>query len=396
MEDKILQNEHLSYILNELGENHEDYFNAIAPPIVQTSNFLFSTVEDMRHAFSHEYDVYIYSRGNNPTVEILKQKLAALDNAEDCLVVNSGSSAIFNSVLPFVKAGAHIVSVKNPYSWAKKLFDDFLPKFGVTTTYIDGTDILNFERAIQPGTSIIYLESPNSWMFEIQDLKAVSALAKSKNITTIIDNSYCTPLFQKPLDFGIDIAIQSATKYIGGHSDVLGGVICSSKENIRKIFNSEYNTAGNGCTPFNAWLLLRGLRTLPARLKQVNDNTSAFILGMESLDIVEKIIFPFHPSFPQYALAKEQMLGACGLLTIIVKEEYAPYIEQLCNHLKAFKMAVSWGGYESLVIPKIAALNKNNIDFKNEEHRSIRIYVGLESPDYLLNDLKQAVEKAKG
>ena len=393
MEDKILQNERLSYILNELGENHEDYFNAIAPPIVQTSNFLFSTVEDMRHAFSNEYDVYIYSRGNNPTVEILKQKLAALDNAEDCLVVNSGSSAIFNSVLPFVKSGAHIVSVKNPYSWAKKLFNDFLPKFGVSTTYIDGTDIANFEQAIQENTTIIYLESPNSWMFEIQDLKAVAALAKTKNITTIIDNSYCTPLFQKPLDFGIDISIQSATKYIGGHSDVLGGVICSSKEKIKQIFDCEYNTVGNGCTPFNAWLLLRGLRTLPVRLKQINDNTADFVQGLESMEIVEKIIFPFHASFPQYQLAKEQMLGACGLLTIIVKQEYAGKIEQICNNLKAFKMAVSWGGYESLIIPKIAALNKNAIDFSNEEHRSIRIYVGLESPDYLLYDLKQAVGK---
>ena len=280
MSNEFLDQPELSYIINQLGENHEEYFNAVAPPIMQTSNFLFQTVDEMRHAFKDEYDVYLYSRGNNPTVEILKQKLAALDHAEDCLIVNSGSSAIFNAVLPFVKNGAHIVSVKNPYTWAKKLFDVFLPKFGVTTTYIDGTDIANFEAAIQTNTTIIYLESPNSWFFELQDLTAVAALAKSKNIITIIDNSYCTPIYQKPLDFGIDISIQSATKYIGGHSDVVGGVISANKAIIKQIFDSEYNTAGNGCTPFNAWLLLRGLRTLPTRLKQVTENTHQFIEGL--------------------------------------------------------------------------------------------------------------------
>ena len=153
----------LSYILNELGEDRENYFNAIAPPIIQSSNFAFGTVEEMRSAFADEYSTYLYSRGRNPTVDILCKKLAALDYAEDCLVFNSGAAAIFAAVLANVKSGDHIVSVNKPYTWAQKMFNEILPRFGVTTSYIDGRDITNFERAILPNTTVIYLESPNSW-----------------------------------------------------------------------------------------------------------------------------------------------------------------------------------------------------------------------------------------
>src|SRR5882724_4931378 len=190
----------ISYILNELGEDREHYFNAIAPPIAQTSNFRVNTVAELKELFDNEYSGYLYSRGLNPTVEILRKKLAALDGAEDCLVFSSGAAAIFASVLANVKAGDHIVSVDKPYTWAQKMFNDILPRFGVTTTYIDGTDIGNFERAILPNTTIIYLESPNSWTYELQDLRQVAELAKSEDIITIIDNSYCTPLYQRPID----------------------------------------------------------------------------------------------------------------------------------------------------------------------------------------------------
>src|SRR5829696_8927925 len=175
----------LSYIINELGEDRQEYFNAVSPPIVQTSNFTFDTVAKLRKAFADEYAGYLYSRGLNPTVEILRKKLAALDNAEDCLVFNSGAAAIFASVLANVKSGDHIVSVEKPYSWAQKIFDQVLPRFGVTTTYIDGRDIENLERAILPNTSLIYLESPNSWSYALQDLEAAAELAKAENIITI-------------------------------------------------------------------------------------------------------------------------------------------------------------------------------------------------------------------
>ena len=168
----------ISYIINELGEDRERYFNAIAPPIVQASNFSFKKVDDLTKAFEDEMGGYIYSRGLNPTVEILRKKLAALDQAEDCLVLNSGAAAIFAGVLANVKAGDHIVSVREPYSWAKRMFDHILPRFGVTTSYIDGSLLENWKDATMPNTSFYYLESPNSWEFNLQHIEEVAGFAK--------------------------------------------------------------------------------------------------------------------------------------------------------------------------------------------------------------------------
>jgi cystathionine beta-lyase/cystathionine gamma-synthase len=382
----------ISYIINELAEDRENYFNAIAPPIIQSSNFAFKTVDEMRGAFADEYSTYLYSRGLNPTVDILRKKLAALDNAEDCLVFNSGASAIFAAVLANVKSGDHIVSVNKPYTWAQKMFNDILPRFGVTTSYIDGTDIENFERAILPNTTVIYLESPNSWDFAIQDLRAVAELAKAENIVTIIDNSYCTPIYQRPLDYGIDLTLQSGTKYIGGHSDTVAGVLSGSSEMIERIFNSEYMNIGSGITPFNAWLLIRGLRTLPMRLERITKTTRQVIDYLKQHVKVEAVIFPFDESFPQNKLAKQQMEGACGLFTFIIKVTAVEQIEKFCNNLKHVLMAVSWGGHESLIIPRCAGMPSGDFDALNREHRMIRMYVGLEEPGYIISDLEQAFE----
>lgn len=382
----------ISYILNELGEDREDYFNAIAPPIVQTSNFAFKRIADLRERFKDEYGGYLYSRGLNPTVDILRKKLAALDGAEDCLVFNSGAAAIYSSVVPFVSQGDHIISVRKPYTWAQKLFDLWLPKFGVTTTYVDGRTIQNIENAIQTNTKIIYLESPNSWDYAIQDLKRISALAKSKNILTVVDNSYCTPIYQKPIELGIDISMQSATKYIGGHSDVVAGVLCGPKILLKKIFDLDYLLVGNGIQPFNAWLLIRGLRTLPVRLEAISKTTRLVIEYLKSHPKIEKVLFPLDPDFDQYHLASEQMQGACGLFSVIVRTEKAEHIERFCEALKCFFIAVSWGGYESLVIPKVAGIEISSFDAHQTDHRMIRFYVGLESADYLIYDLNQALE----
>ena len=387
------KNNDISYILNELGEDRELYFNAVAPPIIQTSNFAFDKVDDLRKAFEDESSAYLYSRGINPTVDILRKKLAALDGAEDCLVFNSGAAAIFASVLANVKAGDNIVSVDKPYTWAQKMFNDILPRFNVTTTYIDGRDIENFERAILPNTTLIYLESPNSWDFALQDLKAVADLAKSESITTICDNSYCSPIYQKPIEFGIDMVLQSATKYIGGHSDTVAGVLSGSKEMIGKIFNSEYMNIGSGIQPFNAWLLIRGLRTLPMRLERITNSTQKVVSFLKQHPKVEQVIFSFDESFPQYELAKQQMKGACGLLSFIIKATDINQIEKFCESLQHILMAVSWGGYESLVIPKCASIKREEFDAGNKEHRMLRLYVGLEEPDYLIKDLQQALEK---
>ncbi|MCW3091066.1 MAG: PLP-dependent transferase [Ferruginibacter sp.] len=383
----------ISYIINELAEDRENYYHAIAPPIIQSSNFAFKTVDEMRNAFADEYSTYLYSRGLNPTVDILRKKLAALDNAEDCLVFNSGAAAIFAAVLANVKSGDHIVSVNKPYTWAQKMFNEILPRFGVTTSYIDGRDIENFERAILPNTTVIYLESPNSWNYFIQDLKAVADLAAAENIVTIIDNSYCTPLYQKPIDFGIDLTLQSATKYIGGHSDTVAGVLSGSKKMMERIFNSEYMNIGSGISPFNAWLLIRGLRTLPMRLERITHTTLRVIQYLNQHPQVESVLFPFDESFPQYHLAKKQMTGACGLLTFIIKAEKIEQVEKFCNSLQHILMAVSWGGHESLIIPKCSGIPAKYFKAENKDHRMLRLYVGLEEPEYLIADLEQAFRK---
>jgi cystathionine beta-lyase/cystathionine gamma-synthase len=384
----------ISYIINELGEEREHYFNAVAPPIIQTSNFRVNKVDELKALFQDEYSGYLYSRGLNPTVEILRQKLAALDGAEDCLVFNSGASAIFCSILANVKSGDHIVSVAKPYTWAQRMFDVILPRFGVTTTYIDGRDIGNFERAILPNTSVIYLESPNSWDYKLQDLAAVSELARSEGITTIIDNSYCTPLYQRPIEMGIDLALQTATKYIGGHSDTVGGVLTGSRERMKAIFDSEYLNAGTGIQPFNAWLLIRGLRSLPARLERITETTKKVVSFLKSHPAVDGILFPLDPEFPQIDLARRQMKGACGLLSFYIRARTRGQIVTFCESLKHIMMAVSWGGHESLILPKCASLTPEEFDPADPEHRLLRLYTGLEEADYLIQDLEQAFGKA--
>jgi cystathionine beta-lyase/cystathionine gamma-synthase len=382
---------HLSEILTHLGEDREAYFNAVAPPIIQTSNFIFPDFDSLRGAFQNEMSAYLYTRGVNPTVDILRKKIAALDGAEDALVLNSGASAIYCAVMSNVQAGDHIISVRKPYTWAWKLFDNILPRFGVSTTYIDGRDIRNFEDAIQPNTKLIYLESPNTLTFELQDLRAVAALAKTKGIVTIIDNSYCTPLYQKPIDLGIDIAIQSATKYIGGHSDTVGGVLSGSKAMIQQIFDREALNTGAFISPMNAWLLLRGLRTLKIRLQQITESSKKILTFVKNHPKIEQVWFPMDDDFAQRDLASKQMLGACGLITVSLDVQNYEQIETFCKKLRCFLLAVSWGGHESLVMPQAAAVGKDDFDPKIQQHRMIRIYVGLEEPDYLIADLDQAL-----
>ena len=381
-----------SAILTELGETRDDYFRAVSPPIIQSSNFAFKKVEDLRQAFADEMGGYLYSRGLNPTGDILRKKLAALDGAEDALVFNSGAAAIFAGVLANVKSGDHIVSVKAPYTWVQKMFDVILPRFGVTTTYIDGKSIEEWEAATQPTTTFFYLESPNSWTYSLQPLRAIATFAKSRGIVTLIDNSYCTPYYQRPIELGIDLVMQTATKYISGHSDTLGGVLTGSADRIRKIFESEYLNIGSGIQPFNAWLLIRGLRTLPMRLERIERSTQRVIDYLKTHPKIEQLIFPLDPSFPQYELVLSQMRGACGLFTLVLKDRSMDSIIRFCESLRHFLMAVSWGGHESLVIPKCAGIEPKAYNPNQIEDRYIRIYVGLEEPEHLIADLDQSLQ----
>jgi cystathionine beta-lyase/cystathionine gamma-synthase len=377
-----------TFIINQLGEDRERYFNSVAPPIIQTSNFAYPTVDEFVAAITHEKDKHVYTRGNNPTVNILCKKLAALEGAEDCLMVGSGAAAITNAVVSQLSAGDHIVSVRDPYSWATTLFTKILSRFNVQTTFVDGTRLENFENACTENTKLIYLESPNTWTFELQDLSGVAKFAKQRGITTVVDNSYCTALCQRPIDLGIDLVIYSATKYYNGHSDVVAGAICGSREKLTNIFHNEYMTFGNILAPQNAWLMLRSLRTLPIRLKQSSETTLKVIEHLQNSDKIERIWYPFAKDNPQLDLAQRQMSMPMGMFTISLKTKDVRSIKRFCESLKNFLIAVSWGGYESLIMPKCAFVDEND-----SRASMIRFYIGLEEADVLIDDLDQALQQ---
>ncbi len=381
-----------SYILNHLGEDRDEYYGAVAPPVFQTTNFCFKTVSEMREKLKHELETPFYTRGYNPTVAILRKKLAALEKAEDALVFSSGSAAVAAAVMSVVKAGDHVVCVQKPYSWTNTLISKYLVKYGVTHTYVNGADVANFQNAIQPNTKLIYLESPNSLTFELQDIEAIATFARSKNITTIIDNSYCSPINQTPIALGVDMVLHSATKYLNGHSDVMAGVVCGTKERIMKMMAEEYMTLGSIISAHHAALILRGLRTLELRMNKSAESAKKVTEYLEKHPKITKVNYPFSADNPQLALAKKQMKQGGGLFSIVLKAEKVEQVEKFCDSLKYFLMATSWGSYESLIFPTCALGASKS--FENPlPWNFVRVYIGLEDADLLIEDLKQALEK---
>jgi cystathionine beta-lyase/cystathionine gamma-synthase len=383
----------LSEILTHLGEERAQYFNAISPPIIQSSNFMFPDLHAFREAFSDELTHHVYSRGNNPTVQILRSKLAALENTDDALVFASGAGAIAAAVIGNVAAGDHVVCQQGPYSWTTALLKKLLARFGVTHTFVDGTDIAHIEAAIRPETKVLYLESPNTMTYELQDLRACAELAKKHGIVTIIDNSYCSPIYQKPAEFGIDIVVHSGTKYLNGHSDVVIGVLCGAKAMVKKIFESELMTLGGIVSPHDASLVIRGLRTLPLRLKQSDEGAKYIINKLDGHPKVEKIWYPFHDSFPQKELAMRQMKGCGGLFSVQFKCDSMEKMEAFVHRIQRFLMAVSWGGHESLMIPTIGFYNIPGRSNSPLSWAFVRFYIGLEDPEWLWEDLSAAMEE---
>jgi len=383
----------ISHILNHLGEDREKYFGSVSPPIFQSSNFCFASVAEMREALKHEDSVPFYTRGVNPTVSILREKVAALEGAEDALIFGSGSAAMTAAVMSSVKGGEHVICVKKPYSWTNKLLNKLLVHYGVESTMVDGTDIENFRAAIKPNTKLIILESPNSVTFEMQDIRAVAALAKQHNITTVIDNSYATPIYQRPIEMGIDMTIHSASKYFGGHSDIVAGVLTGSKKKIAEIFQEEFMTLGGIISPHDAWLMILGLRTLRVRIERSNASVQQVVEFMENHPKVDKVFFPFSKKNPQYELAKSQMSGTGGMFSAQLKAKNIAAMELFCNSLKRFLLACSWGGHESLIFPTCTLYDSQNYGATELPWNHIRFYVGLEEPEEIIEDLRQALEK---
>lgn len=383
---------HLNEILNHLGEDRAAYFNAVTPPVFQTSNFAFPDFQSFQNAFISEIDSHLYTRGNNPTVEILRKKMAALEETEDALVFSSGVAAIAAAVMSQVSAGDHVVCVESPYSWTKTLLTKYLPRFGITHTFVDGKNTGAIEAAILPNTKVLFLESPNTMLFELQDLDACAQLAKKHGLVTIIDNSYCSPVFQKPANFGIDIIVHSGTKYLNGHSDVVCGVLCSSKKIVRHIFETELMTLGAIISPTEASMILRGLRTLELRLRRSDESAEKITKRLQKHPKIIEVKYPFAENFPQSALARRQMKGCGGLFSVLVKTDKIENMRQFADKLERFLMAVSWGGHESLVIPMAAFFNIPGRENPSLPWNLVRFYIGLEDPDWLWEDLEKALE----
>jgi cystathionine beta-lyase/cystathionine gamma-synthase len=382
----------ISYILNHLGEDRENYYGAVAPPVFQSSNFCFKTLAEMREKLTRELETPFYTRGYNPTVATLRKKVAALEGAQDALVFSSGSAAVAAAVMSVVKAGDHVVCVQKPYSWTNNLLTKYLSKYGVTYTFVGGGEVAVFEKAIQENTKLIYLESPNSLTFEMQDIESIVTLAKRKSITTIIDNSYNSPLNQSPIKMGVDIVLHSGTKYLNGHSDVVCGVVCASHERIMKMFAEEYMTIGSCISPHDAWLVLRGLRTLELRVNKSAETAQKVSDFAENHPKIKKVYYPFSSKNPQLALAQKQMKQGGGLLSLVIDAKDEAGMERFCNGLTRFLMATSWGGYESLVFPLCALAASKS--FENPlPWNMVRLYIGLEDAEILIEDLKQALDK---
>ncbi len=378
-----------THIINHLGEDREHYHNSVVPPIFQSSIFSFNSVNGLREGLKDEFGTPFYTRGHNPTVAILRKKMAALEHAEDALIFASGSAAIAAAVMSQAKKGDHVVCVDKPYSWTNKLLTGFLADYGVEYTFVDGRNPENVANAVQENTTLVFLETPNSVSLEMQDIAAIREKV-GPDMCIAVDNSYSTPIFQNPIDLGADIVVHSASKYISGHSDVVGGVLCASSEIVRAIFKSEFMTLGGIISPNDAWLLLRGLRTLPMRIREVEKVTQEVLHYLEAHDKVEKIYYPMLESNEQYELAKKQMKGAGGLFSMEIKANSMADVENFCNNLPSFLITCSWGGYESLLFPTCALYESQNYGSTDLPWNLIRFYIGHEDPKSIIGEFENA------
>lgn len=377
-------------ICTHLGDDYERFFGAVVPPIFENSLFVYEKYEDLAEAFTLEREHYLYTRGTNPTVEIVEKKLAALEKGESCKLFSSGMAAISSAMITFLKQGDHILFVNNIYGPALK-YAKYIEKFGIEHSISLATEISDIEKEIRPNTKVIYLESPGTMSFKLLDLRAIAKVAKTRKIKTIIDNTWATPLYQKPLELGIDVSVHSCTKYIGGHSDVVAGAIISSKEIVDHIFYNEFQLGGGAIGPFEAWLLMRGIRTLPLRLEKHQENTMKVVEFLKKHNRVTKINYPGDKDFPDYELGKTQLSGYTGLLSFEIDSDNYEDIVKVINACKIFKIGVSWGGFESLIISPNHGNNTVELLASGIAPATFRISVGLEDIDSIIEDLDNAL-----
>ncbi|MEE4217780.1 MAG: aminotransferase class I/II-fold pyridoxal phosphate-dependent enzyme [Xanthomonadales bacterium] len=385
-------------LICHLGEDGEGCQGAVVPPMFQNSLFTFKDWDDIDAAFDERFGRSIYTRLSNPTTVLAERKIAALaGEGYHARLTASGMAAVSSAILHVLSPGDHIVAVKNIYGPSNNFINCYLrDKMNISVTFVSGEDPAEFENALTDQTRLVILESPSSVVFSLQDIAAVARLARRRGITTLIDNTWATPLYQKPLDLGIDIEVHSVSKYLGGHSDIVAGVIISSPERIRSIANNESELLGATVAPFTSWLITRSLRTLPMRLERHQENAMVVAAFLEAHPNVAKVHYPGLPSHPQHELARAQMTGFTGLMGFTLAWSELDRIKSFFNALEVFRIGVSWGGHESLVYaPAISYLKELPPERFADLGISLgdmRISVGLENAEDLIQDLSQALE----
>ena len=374
-------------ICTHYSEDPSRFAGAVTPPIFQSS--LFTECEGNE---GDREGRYAYTRVSNPTTEIVENKVAALEQGEAAKCFSSGMGAISAAMMHYLKKDSHVVAVASIYGPAHRFLAEYMKRFGVAVTFVKGTDTEEIEGAIRENTDLIYLESPSTYLFLVQDLAKIAEIAKRHHAATVIDNTYCTPIFQKPLTLGIDMVVHSASKYLGGHSDIIGGVVIGRKEDIDQIAQSERELFGAVMSPFDSWLMLRGIRTLPVRMKQHMANAMEMAAYFQELPVVKEVIYPWWETHPQYELAKKQMTGASGLMSVVF-DLPGEQIKRIVRELEFFHRGPSWGGFESLISPVGADLEQDNETMKKG---LVRLHIGLEGADLLKEDFERAVKNVLG
>ena len=389
-----------------------DTFAGVVPAIYQTSLFTFDTFAQMRATLSgDDSNRYVYSRGRNPTVDAFERKVADLEGAEDALGFASGMAAISALLIGNLRTGDRIVCVRNVYPDAYRLMTKVLPRFGIAVQFVDGRDHAAVSAALQgdalaadenePATgagpaAMLYLESPTSQLFELQDVELLAQAASEVGALTVLDNSWATPLGQRPLKHGVDLVVHSASKYLSGHSDLVAGVVVGRRQLIDRLRSEALMLLGGRLAPFEAWLLLRGLRTLPVRLERHGRSALKVARFLKEHDSVRAVHYPGLPNHPQHRLFTKYFRLGSGLLSFELERE--EMVEAFVDSLRLFRLGVSWGGYESLVYPSLLNHLTGAADGAARSFEVpralVRLHVGLEDPADLIDDLSRALSTA--
>lgn len=376
-------------MLAHTGRNSKAYHGAVNPPVYHASTIIY---ENYAAISGKQPPDYTYGRRGTPTTRALETAITELENAHDTVLAPSGLSAGILSLMAFLQNGDHLLIGDNIYDPIKTFCQIVLPRMGMELTIFDPRDISALQNHIRPNSKVIFFESPGSLSFEMTDIDALVALAKKHKITTIMDNTWATPLFLKPLDKGVDISVQAATKYIGGHADTLLGYVSANKQSFALI-KKMHGLLGLCAGPDDVRMGLRGLRTLDVRLKQHMQNGLEIADWLAQQPEVKKIIHPARPDHPDHALWQRDFTGCTGLFGMVLHPCAEKAFAHMLDGLEIFAMGYSWGGFESLIVP-YPSLPRNVVPWK-EEGRLCRLHIGLENVDDLKKDLRDGLNRLK-